>query len=180
MLIKKGRSQLLIIDVQERLATAMPEKDDIIQTCSLLLKAAVEMRVPVSVSEQYPRGLGHMVAHLQALSEPASHFEKLEFSCLQNPRLKQRLSAGNRQQLIIAGLEAHVCVLQTTLDALGAGFEAFVVADAIGSRKASSKTLGLERMARAGAEIVTAEMVVFEWLGSSAAPEFKALSALVR
>ncbi|HTM76547.1 MAG TPA: hydrolase, partial [Devosia sp.] len=180
MLIDRQGAQVLMIDVQERLAAAMPEQEAIIEQCQILLRGARALAVPTLVSEQYPRGLGPTVVPLLTLTEPAQRLEKLEFSCLRNEALAERLRHSGRKQLMIAGLEAHVCVLQTALDALEQGFTVFVVANATGSRRLSDKTVALDRIAAMGGRIVTTEMVIFEWLGSAAAAEFKALSALVR
>ena len=180
MLISPDRSQFLMIDVQDRLAAAMPEREQIVRNCAVLLKAANELGVPVVASEQYPQGLGHTVAELSALTEPEERLEKVECSCVQNEALADRLKRTGRDQIVIGGVEAHVCVLQTAFDALSRGSEVFVVADAVGSRQATSKELALRRLEAGGASVVTTEMVVFEWLQSASAPAFKALSKLIR
>ena len=180
MLITPDRSQFLIIDVQDRLAAAIPEREQIVRNCAVLLKAANELGVPVMASEQYPQGLGHTVAELSALTKPEDRLEKVEFSCVQNERLADRLKRPGRDQIVIGGVEAHVCVLQTAFDALSRGSEVFVVADAVGSRHTTSKELALRRLEAGGASVVTTEMVVFEWLQSASAPAFKALSKLIR
>ena len=179
MLMAAEAAQVLLVDVQERLLPAMANPQEVAANAALVLHAAQAMGVPVTVSEQYPKGLGPTVPALRqaAGGEP---IEKIEFSCLRNPALADRLRGLGRRQLVVAGIEAHVCVLQTVADARAEGFEVFVVADATGSRKPESRERATARMAAAGAEIVTAEMVVFEWLGRADVPQFRELSKLLR
>jgi nicotinamidase-related amidase len=179
MLMAAEATQVLLVDVQERLLPAMANPGEVAANAALVLHAAQAMGVPVTVSEQYPKGLGPTVPALRqaAGGEP---MEKIEFSCLKNPAIAERLRGLGRRQLVIAGVEAHVCVLQSAIDARGEGFEVFVVADATGSRRPESRERALARMAAAGAEVVTAEMAVFEWLERADAPRFRELSKLVR
>lgn len=180
MLIDPKNSQVLIIDVQPRLAAAMPDRDRIVGNCSLLLNAAREIDVPVLASEQYPQGLGETVPTLAELIPSSQRLAKMEFSCLRNAELASRLETVAKEQVVLAGMEAHVCVLQTAFDLVGQGKDVFVVADAVGSRKPESKETALSRLAAAGAAIVTTEMVAFEWLGSASAPAFRTISKLIR
>lgn len=180
MLIDRNRSQMLLIDVQERLAPMMAEIDNTTGRCEILLRGARDLGVPIVISEQYPKGLGRTLPKLADLAQANERLEKVEFSCFANPELQKRLIETDRDQTIIAGIEAHVCVLQTVLEMAADGRKVFVVADAVTSRKTESKTIALRRMAMAGAEIVTSEMVLFEWLRSACAPEFRSLSRLIR
>jgi nicotinamidase-related amidase len=178
MLLERTKSLLLLVDMQERLVPAMVDAADVTQRCGVLLKAAYELGVPILASEQYPKGLG---ATLPALAEFATRrIEKLEFSAYANPDIKDELTRARQPQLILAGVEAHVCVLQTGLDLIDAGFQVFVVADCVSSRRAESREVALHRIARAGATLITAEMALFEWLRSASAPEFRAISKLIR
>ena len=170
----------MLVDMQTGLVPAMATAAATTKACALLLTAAREVGVPIAISEQYPKGLGRTVPELASLAGTNQFFEKIEFSCHANPGLQAALMAGDRGQIVIAGIEAHVCVLQTALDLRAAGREVFVVADAISSRQPESRAVAIERMAKAGVEIVTAEMVLFEWLRTAAAAEFKALSRLIR
>lgn len=180
MLIDRDRSRMLLVDMQTGLVPAMAAATDTTKACAVLLAAAREVGVPIAISEQYPKGLGRTIPELAALAGTNPFFEKVEFSCHANPRLQAALMAGERRQVVIAGIEAHVCVLQTALDLRAAGHEVFVVADAISSRQPESRIVAIQRMAAADVEIVTAEMVLFEWLRTAAAAEFKALSRLIR
>jgi nicotinamidase-related amidase len=183
MLIDAIRSSLLIVDVQERLLPAMADGAHVVSRCSILLKVAKALDVPVAVSEQYPKGLGHTVEALKADIGNAPVFEKLTFSCWRDITMRAafiKLHDIGRPQIIVAGTEAHICVAQTVLDLAQAGFGVFVVADAVSSRAESSKTLALTRMAQSGIDVINTEMAVFELLGKAGTPAFKELSALIK
>lgn len=183
MLVDARKASLLLVDVQERLLPAMTGAAETEQRCALLLKVAAALAVPIAISEQYPRGLGRTVPLLKAECGDAAVFEKLAFSCWRDPAIKDHLIAhheAGRPLVILAGIESHVCVLQTALDLSAAGFGVFAVADAMASRAASSHGLALERMRQAGVAAVNTEMVLFELLGRAGTPEFKTLSALIR
>ncbi len=180
MLIDRQQSCLLVVDIQARLLPAMAQPQDVVRNAGILLRAARRLDVPMLVSEQYRRGLGTTVPELAAAIPADCVIEKQDFSCLGDAVFAERLRALGRTQAIVAGIEAHVCVLQTALDLAGAGFETFVVADATSSRSEHSRTAALERIRAGGIEVVTTEMVVFEWLKRAGTPEFKELSALIK
>ncbi len=184
MLLARDKSQLLIVDVQEKLLPAMLDPGRVAERCVRLVRAARALEIPITVSEQYPSGIGATVAPLrQSLGNAASVMEKIEFSCLKNEPLRERLHELRRQgrpQVVIGGIEAHVCVTQTAIDLEDQGFEAFVVADAVASRTKTSRRLALARLLKSGVDIVDSEMVVFEWLGKAGTPKFKELLGLVK
>ena len=183
MLIDVAKASLLLIDMQERLLPAMVGGDEVQRRCSILLKAAKALNLPVTVSEQYPRGLGHTVPALKAEIGNAPVFAKLAFSGWRDAALKAHFMDHHEQGrplVIIAGIEAHVCVLQTAVDLAAAGFGVFAVADATASRAPSSAALALDRMRQGGVSVVNTEMVVFELLGKAGTAEFRELSALIR
>jgi nicotinamidase-related amidase len=183
MLVDATKSSLLIVDVQERLLPVMAAGNGVVERLKILLKAAKALDVPVAVSEQYPKGLGHTVEILNQDFGNAPVFEKSSFSCWRDDGLRKHFSAhhdGGRPQVIIAGIEAHVCVAQTAIDMAQAGFGVFVVADAVSSRVETSVSLALARMGQAGIEVINTEMAVFELLGQAGTPEFKALSGLIK
>lgn len=180
MLIDRATPQLLVVDMQERLAPAIPDIAAIENRCGILIQAAAEMAVPIVISEQYPSGLGGTLPVLMSLAGDNQAFEKLEFSCFANPALREVLTRAEGRNTIICGIEAHVCVLQTVLDMRAAGRAVTVVADAVSSRQAENRLIALERMRIAGVDVVTTEMVLFEWLRTAAAPAFKAISKLIR
>lgn len=184
MLMNRHKSHLLIIDIQEKLAPAVLSHETLIATVSKLARVARRLGIPVTVSEQYPQGLGPTVAPLRGeFGNHAAIFDKLHFSCLQSPRLAERLAmlaAEGRNQIIVAGMEAHICVAQTVLDLQSNGYSAFVVADAVSARRQLSIDLSLQRLRQAGAPGVDSEMVLFEWLERAGTAEFKELQPLVK
>ena len=183
MLAEAAKSTLLLVDMQERLLPAMTGGAEAEARCAILLKAARALAVPVTVSEQYPRGLGRTVPGLAAEIGNAPVFEKTAFSCWKDEGLKEHLIVhheAGRPLVILAGIEAHVCVMQTAADLSAAGFGVLAVADAMASRNPASHALALDRMRQHGVQVVNTEMVVFELLGQAGTAEFKALSALVR
>ena len=183
MLLARDKSQLLIIDVQEKLLPAMSDQR-VVERCVRLVRSARTLDVPITISEQYPQGLGPTVEPIrEALGYAGSVMEKVDFSCLRNGSLRERLHELRRQgrpQVVIGGIEAHVCVAQTAIDLEEQGFEAFVVADAVASRTKASRRLALARLLKTGADVVDSEMVLFEWLGKAGTPEFKELQVLVK
>lgn len=181
MLIDAARSSLLIVDVQENLAPVMAEPRPLYRNCTLLLRGAGILGLPVTVSEQYPRGLGPTMGELVAvLPEGTPRMEKLDFSCAADAAILARLRGLERPQVVVAGIEAHICVTQTALGLAAAGFSPFVVADACSSRVMANHQLALERLRGAGIGIVSTEMVLFEWLGRAGSAQFKEISALVK
>lgn len=173
-------SCLVVIDVQSRLNPVMFDPDRAPSGAAKLLQGAEILNVPALVSEQYPQGLGETVEDLQDLLPTGSPIEKTCFSCMGEDDFTDKFDALNRDQVVIAGIEAHVCVLQTALALLDDGKEVFVVEDATASRTRENHRAGLERIRDAGGWVVTVEMVLFEWLGRAGTPEFKAVSQLVK
>src|SRR5512145_3076860 len=145
MLIEAGRSVFLLVDVQESLGSVMAEPRAVYRNCSLLLRAAARLGLPVIASEQYPRGLGPTLGELRALVPDDAVVEKIHFSCAAEPGIAERVRALGRDQIVIAGIEAHVCVLQTALGFKAAGYEVFVAGDACSSRLAANHTSALAR-----------------------------------
>ncbi len=175
-IIDVHRSTLLVIDMQARLMPAIDDGPSAVANARRLVDAAAMLGVPTLLTEQNPKGLGPTVPDLGA--DTARVVAKMTFDACRAPDFLERL--GEARDVIVAGAEAHVCVLQTALGLAGASRRVFVVADAIGSRRPESKALGLARMERNGIEIVTTEMVVFEWLGSAENPRFKDAIALIK
>jgi nicotinamidase-related amidase len=175
MLIDAERSQLLLIDLQEKMMPAIVDEAVIVANCRWLVEAAQMIGVPVAAIEQYPRGLGPLVPAIGELLAPGAVAAKTRFSSVAANCLTQ-LPGSDRAQVVVAGVEAHVCVLQTVLDLYQEGKEVFVVADCVSSRRASDRDLALARMRQEGVRIVSREMVVFEWLGEAGTPLFKAVS----
>lgn len=174
MLINKTASSLLIIDVQERLAPAMNDARRVIDGCSRLLKGAGILGIPAIITEQYPKGLGPSLFDIRdAAPETAVYFEKTNLSAVQEEGFLQRLTSFERKQIIIAGIQEHICVLETAVELKENGFDVFVVTDACGCRFPENEQLALRRLQQEGIFLVGVEMVLFEWLGKAGTPEFK-------
>jgi nicotinamidase-related amidase len=174
-LMEAARSRLLVIDFQDRLMPAIRDGEAVLAQARRLLEAARLLAVPVLVTEQSPAKLGRTVAGL-GWSGPV--VEKTSFDSGAAPAF-QAAVAGD-EDLVVCGCESHVCVLQTVLGLLAQGRRVRLVQDAVGSRAAESKAVALERLARHGADIVTTEMVLFEWLRDAGHPQFRAVSQLIR
>jgi nicotinamidase-related amidase len=180
MLLDARHGVLFIVDVQARLAPAVAGAEAIIARTRILLAAAARLAVPVLLSEQYPQGLGHTDERLLPLPDGAAVLPKTPFSAAADPVIRAHLRQLGRRQVVVAGMEAHVCVLQTALGLATDGYEVAVVADAVGSRLPERRQLGLERMRARGVAVVDSEMVIFEWLGDATHPDFRELSRLIR
>jgi nicotinamidase-related amidase len=176
--LDRSRSVLCLIDLQERLVPAIDGGGDVVANAGRLLAAAEELSVPVLMTEQNPQGLGPTVPELARPDGTVPVVAKMEFDACRARGVIESLPPGHH--VVVAGMEAHVCVLQTVLGLLDRSRRAYVVADAIGSRRPDSKAAALARLERAGAEIVTTEMVLFEWLGTAEDPKFKPVIGLVK
>lgn len=178
-LLSRRESRLLIVDVQEKFVPLLWRGDQTIDNCRKLIEGAKILGVPVFSTEQYPRGLGGTVPELARLLDPPT--QKLRFSC--GEALDWGTAADQpegRHQVVVAGIESHVCVLQTVLDLLSFGYQVFVPADAVTSRSELDWQMALNRMAGCGATAVTFESVLFEWCEVSGTPEFKQISAIIK
>ena len=168
---------LLLIDLQQRLVPVIHDHDAVVARAVRLAEAAQLLDVPIRATEQYPAGLGPTVPPLAAY--PQATLTKTTFSAAADPGFAALLPAGVGQ-VVVAGCEAHVCVLQTVLDLLGAGRRVVLAADAIGSRDPADKAVAVERARQHGAEIVTSEMVLFEWLRDARHPKFREVQKLLK
>ena len=174
-LMDASHSTLLVIDFQTRLMPAIHEGGAAIANTARLIEAARLLELPMVTTEQNPKGLGSTVP---AVAGAGPVIEKMSFGACAQPAFLAAI--GTDRDLVVTGCEAHVCVLQTVIGLLGLGRRVYVVRDAVGSRRAESKETAMARMAGHGAEIVTAEMVVFEWLRSADHEKFRAVSTLIR
>ncbi len=177
-------SQLLIIDLQEKLVAAMPDDclESLTRNTEKLVKSACTLGIPVMLTEQYPVGLGATLENVVGcLPGDAGCCEKTTFSCCEADSFETQLyPAEQRKQVILAGVEAHICVLQTAAGLQRWGFDLYVVEDAICSRDPRHKLNALRRMEQHGVQVTNTESVVFEWLGDSRHPEFRTLTKLFR
>lgn len=180
-LLSRRNSRLLVVDIQQKLVDLIPEpiRDQFVATCQFICEGAKLFGVPVMATEQYPKGIGPTVPQLAAYV--GSPIAKQRFSSVECLRLPTAAEAeDDRFQVVVIGMETHVCVLQTVLDLLSHGYQTYVVVDAITARGAVDHHVALERLANAGAVLTTAEGVLFEWCESADAAEFKQFSGLVK
>lgn len=177
MLLTANGAVLVLIDMQQRLMPAIADDETVIARAVRLAEAARLLDVPVRATEQYPAGLGPTVAPLAGY--PSMVLPKTTFSAADDPGFAALLPAG-AGEIVLAGCEAHVCVLQTALGLLGSGHRVVVAADAVGSRDPADKAAGIDRARQHGAEIVTSEMVLFEWLRDAKHPGFREVQKLLK
>ncbi len=178
LLLDRQQSGLLVVDVQEKLLS-MIDRHSIVQwNIERLLAAAKLLQVPIAASEQYPAGLGPTVAAIRSQIETVA--EKRMFSCRECQALIVDWTTRGIRQILVAGIEAHVCIMQTALDLQSAGFDVFVAADATGSRRPFDYAMALNRLSQAGVTVMTTESALFEWCETSAATEFKQISQIVQ
>ena len=179
--LHRDRTVILVVDVQDRLTPAMPPDTyaRLVKYARALIHCGKTLGLPVLCTEQYPKGLGRTVPELAELL-PSPPLEKVHFSCGADPAFASALEATGRRQVIVCGMETHVCVFQTVRDLAGAGFEVHVCADAVGSRTEEHRRIGLELAREAGALVTTAETAIFDLLHQAATPEFKAVSPWVK
>ncbi|MGK7752542.1 MULTISPECIES: hydrolase [unclassified Roseovarius] len=178
MLIRADESALIVIDMQERLVPAMQAPARTIRNTRTLCAGACEMSIPIVMTEQYPKGLGRTVPELQ--TPDATVLPKMHFSCMEDEGFATHFRSLDRKQAVIAGMEAHICVVQTAASLIEDGYEVFVVSDATASRTLESEAACIARLSACGAGIVTTEMVVFEWLGCAGTPQFKNMLHLIK
>ena len=177
MLLSAERSVLLLIDLQQRLVPVIRDGESVVATAARLAEAARLLDVPVLATEQYPAGLGPTVESLAGY--PRATLAKTAFSAAAAPGFRSLLPAGARE-IVIAGCETHVCVLQTALDLLGSRQRVILAADAAGSRHPADHQAAVDRARQHGVEVVTSEMVLFEWLRDASHPSFRAVHKLLR
>jgi nicotinamidase-related amidase len=171
---------LLVIDIQERLAAAMSERERVVANTAHLIAGAKLLGVPVVHTEQYPKGLGPTVPELRAALAPAPAIEKLTFDCCGERSFAPALEQTGRSSVIVCGMETHICVLQTVLGLLAGGLTVHVAADAACSRNPENARLALDMQRDAGAVVTCTETVLFQLLGRAGTPEFKAIQARIR
>ena len=177
--LERARSALLVVDLQERLLPAMWEPDRVVRNVARLIRGSRLLQVPILATEQYRKGLGATVPELAEALAPVAPIEKLTFSGAV-PEVLAALAAGAVRDVVLCGIETHVCVTQTALELLDRGYRVAVAADACSSRLADSWRIGLDRMQAAGALPASTEMVLFEWLERAGTPQFREILGLVK
>jgi nicotinamidase-related amidase len=179
--LDRKTSVILVIDVQSRLTPAMPPDTlaRVVKYARALIGAGKELGIPVLATEQYPKGLGPLIPELRDVL-PSPPLTKMHFSCGADPAFAAALEKLGRKQVIVCGMEAHVCVFQTVRDLVGMGYEVHLCADAVSSRQEVHRTSGIELCREAGAVITNAETVIFDLLHVAGTEEFKRVSQLVK
>ena len=180
MKLDRSRAALVVVDVQEAFRSAVLDFARIAENVSVLVRGARVLGLPTLVTEQYPKGLGHTVHEVAEHLEAVQPIEKVCFSAVQADGFSRALQDARRDQVLLCGIETHVCVNQTAEDLLSEGVEVHVVQDAVSSRTAENRALGLHKMERSGATVTSVETALFELVRQAGTPEFKEVQALVK
>ena len=171
---------LVIVDVQGRLASLMHESESLIANIRIMIQACQKLEIPILWNEQVPDKLGRTVPEIAELLSKSEPMAKTTFSCLGNEAFNAALRETRRRQILLVGMETHICIYQTAIDLLENLLEVHVIADAVSSRKIQNKKLGLHKIRLAGADVTTTEMCLFEMLRTAEAEEFRMISQLVK
>ena len=175
-------SLLLIIDIQDRLLNAVFNKDNVLKSCEVMSKASSILNIPVIITEQYPKGLGATISEIKSNTDKNNtyFFEKTDFNALNDMGLCSKLSSAGKKNILLAGIETHICVYQTAIALKEKGYNVVLLKDSCGSRKEFEFSSALDILGKNGVEIKTVEMVLFELLKSSKHPKFKEVQALIK
>lgn len=174
-------SLLVIIDIQEKLVNAVPDGKEIVSNFEKIAHCADILNIPTIVTEQYPKGLGQTVKDLKdSISEGTFTVEKTYFSAMRENDFKNGISSLGRKQIILGGIETHICVLQTAYDLIKEGYEVYILKDCTSSRNPSDNETGIELLKQYGAKVTRSEIAIFEWLKSSKNPHFKEIQTLIK
>lgn len=180
-ILNENDSLVLIIDIQERLLNATFNKDLLIKNAKIIAKAASVLNIPIIITEQYPQGLGYTTPELkECISDNSKIFEKTSFSVLDNIDIANSIDKFNRKQIIILGIETHICVSQTAHALILNGYDVTLIQDASGSRSEFQHNAGIDRIRTNGGNIITTEIALFEWLKSSKHEKFKEIQQLIK
>jgi nicotinamidase-related amidase len=178
--LERDRAALVVVDVQEAFRPAVLDFDRVARNVALLVQGARVLELPVLVTEQYPKGLGRTVPEVARHLDSVEPIEKLCFSAAESGPFSAALGNSGREQVLICGIESHVCVSQTADDLLAGGREVHVARDAVSSRTAENRELGLHKMEHSGAVLTSVETALFELLRAAGTPEFKEIQRLVK
>lgn len=178
--LDKDEAVLVIVDIQERLATVMEKRQKVIDNCLHLIEAAKLLHIPIILTEQYPKGIGHTVKEIREALPFYEPLEKITFGCCKGPSFLESLSSTGRKKIILAGMETHVCVLQTCIGLLREGYAVHAVMDAVCSRTEDNFVTGIEFMRGAGAVITCTETALFQLLEKAGTEEFKIISKRIK
>ncbi len=180
MRIKTDLVQALVIDIQEKLVVAMPEKEKLINKTVQLLKGLQLLQIPVTITTQYAKGLGETISEIRQLNQNGLEYDKLSFGAFGNREIRMALAEKQRRQVIVCGIEAHICVLQTVLDLLEAGYQPIVVTDCVASRNKEDEKVAYIRMKQSGAIFTTGESLLYELMATAKSEVFPSILELVK
>ena len=180
MRILREDTAAVVVDIQERLLPHIHEGDIMLKNCLRLIEGLKILSIPVIITQQYTKGLGQTVPSVMQLFPEFSYIEKISFSCWEEPAFKKEIDLLGKTDIIICGIESHVCVLQTCLDLLANGKRPVVVEDCVSSRKPNDKHIAIERMRQEGASITTMESLLFELARVAGNETFKSISGIVK
>lgn len=180
MRITRDNCSGLIIDIQEKLYPVIAEKENLLANCIKLITGLQILNIPIAVTQQYTKGLGATVSEISSLFQPFTFFEKNSFSCMDEPAYAGYLTMKDSTNVLLCGIESHVCVLQTAIDLQELGYQPVVLSDCISSRNPEEKKVVLQRLALEGIRVSTVESILFELTRYATASEFKAISKIVK
>jgi len=178
--LEKHRLALVVIDIQERFRDIIHGQDELLRGTGRLIRAFQELKLPVVVTEHYSRGLGVTMPEVRSLLSGVQPLEKLTFSCDGDPGFRKAIDELKRDQVVLCGIEAHVCVYQTARDLMDRGKQVAIAADAVSARFADARQIGIEHMRRIGVQVMNVEMILFELLREAKTPDFKTLAPILK
>ncbi|MCK5001035.1 MAG: hydrolase [Anaerohalosphaera sp.] len=179
-MLKIEKTCLVVVDVQGKLAQLMHDRGALFANIEILIQSANVLELPIVACEQYPKALGHTIAQLAQHLDGVEPIDKFSFSCAGDERFVNQLKSTGRKQVLLCGIETHVCVYQTAMDLLASGYEVHLIVDAVSSRTAENKQIAIDRMASEGVKIASTEMVLFELMKTAKHPQFKQIAKLVK
>ena len=182
MLIDESKLLCFVIDIQEKLFPRIFDNQSILSNVKTYLQIINSMNLPLILTEQYPKGLGKTIDVIESNINTKNFFkfEKTSFSCIGSKNIKDQVSSLGKKQILLCGIETHICVLQTAFDLVKIGYHVFILDECVGSRNKAAKKIGLSRMKKFGCTVLTLEMLAFELVKSSAHPNFKNISGLIK
>ena len=180
MKLSRSNALLFVLDVQEKIFSVMHEQEKTKRNICRAIEGADVLEIPVIWTEQYPAGLGPTLPDVAAKMNGQQPLQKMSFSCLGDEQIREQLKEHDRNQILVCGIETHVCVYQTVQDLLTDGFEVHVITDCVMSRHEPNHKLGLQKMADMGAQRTSVEMALFELLGLAEGEQFKAVARIIK
>lgn len=179
-MLNSNDTVLIVVDVQEKLIGAMHNREKLVENFTRLIKGAQVLEVPIIITEQNPRGLGATIPQLASLFSEFNPIPKLSFSCCSDKKFADALKKSKRKQVLLTGIETHVCIYQTAVDLLSSGYKVQIVADCVSSRTPENINIALDRIKSEGAKITSIEMALFELLRVAEGDKFKKILQIVK